>query len=771
MNALHNRLVRSVLTLVAICVLAPTVARAGQSLVRVPVKGPIVFEQLRRPGIEILAVDKYGFADVLVDDKQIDYVFSLGYPVSAAPIGDIARAAPQLDADLGLYHTFAEMESLITTWESDFPAICDVFTIGSSIEARTIYAIKISDNVSVDETDEAEVLFIGNHHAREVMSVEIPLLFAEYLLVNYGSDPTVTARVDTREIYFVPMLNPDGHVYVELNHGGASGSWWRKNRRVNSDASIGVDLNRNYAYGFAHDDIGSSGIMSSITYRGEYAFSEPETQVIRDFVNSREFTMWLSYHSYGELLLYPWGFIPENTPDHNVYSRLGELLTASNGYFAGNLANGAIYAVNGDSDDWGYGEQATKKKIFAFTPEVNSSAQGGFGPPDSLIAPTFALLLEMNLLTLELCENPYSVVGPYRPTMYAISDPYYPIHTLFWSGNDPTDPNPVVNYRVERCTNPSQVPDPAESLSPLWVFDGFSLDSNAYSGSWSYYSGSGDALHHSVTSRQPMLVEAQSDTFAFWTYYEIETDWDYAYVEVSDDDGGTWTTVEGNITTADNPNGNNRGHGITGFAPGWVEGIFPLTDYLGQELLLRISYITDAYVDELGIYADDLEPVPTCQAVEIIASSVTDTTLQVIPDQVATYRYRVEGTDAEADGSRWSTSQTIDITTVSEASAPLSFRSRLEQNRPNPFNPVTRIPYVVGGSAQGGSTQEVTLRIYDVAGRVVTTLVNEGKAPGVYETTWTGVSDDGTPVASGVYLYRLTIGGRETYTRKLVLLK
>lgn len=771
MNALHSRLVQSLLISVAICLLVPVAAPAGQSLVRIPVKGPVVFEQLRKPGIEILAVDKYGFADVLVDDKQIDYIFSLGYPISASPADDIARAAPQLDADLGLYHTFAEMESLITTWESDFPAICDVFTIGSSIEARPIYAIKISDNVSVDETDETEVLYIGNHHAREIMSVEVPLLFAEYLLVNYGSDPTITARVDSREIYFVPMLNPDGHVYVEQNHDGNSNYWWRKNRRINYDFSIGVDLNRNYAYGFAYDDIGSSGTPSSVVYRGEYAFSEPETQAIRDFVNAREFTMWLSYHSYGELLLYPWGFIPENTPDHDVYSRLGELLTASNGYFAGNLATGAIYAVNGDSDDWGYGEQVTKEKIFAFTPELNSSAQGGFGPSDTLIAPTFDLMLEMNLLVLEYCENPYSVVGPYRPAMYPISDPYYPIHTLSWSGNDPADPNPVTHYRVERCTNPGQVPDPAESQSPLWVFDGFSLDANAYSGSWSYYSGAGDNLRNSITTQQPILVEAQSDTFTFWTYYEIETDWDYAYVEVSDDDGDTWTTVEGNITTASNPNGNNRGHGITGFSPGWVEAIFPLTNYMGQELFLRISYVTDAYVQEVGIYVDEIEPVPTCQAVEIIASSLTDTTLQVIPDQVATYRYRVEAIDAETDASGWSTGQRIDITTVSDASAPLAFRSRLEQNRPNPFNPVTRIPYIVGGAARGGSTQRVTLRIYDVAGRQVATLVNEDKAPGVYETTWTGIGDDGTPVASGVYLYRLTVGGGDTCTRKLVLLK
>jgi hypothetical protein len=355
--------------------------------------------------------------------------------------------------------------------------------------------------------------------------------------------------------------------------------------------------------------------------------------------------------------------------------------------------------------------------------------------------------------------------------MHPISDPYYPIHTLSWSGNDPADPNPVTEYQVERCTNPAMVSDPAESLSPLWTFDGFSLGTNAYSGSGSYYSGSGDYLNNSITTERPYLVDALSDTLTFWAWYEIETDWDYAYVEVSTNDGGTWTTVEGNITTSSDPNGNNRGNGITGFSSGWVEAIFPLTDYMGDELLVRISYITDASVMEHGIDVDELYPVPACQSVEIIASSLTDTTLQVIPDQVATFRYRVEAIDAEADGSGWSTTRTIDITTVSESSAPLSYWSRLEQNRPNPFNPVTQIPYIVGGAARGGPTHFVTLRVYDVTGRLVATLVNEDKAPGVYEATWQGIADDGSRVASGVYFYSLAVGSEAPLTRKLVILK
>jgi hypothetical protein len=757
--------------LVVALLLAPTLVWAGRSLVRVPLKGTHVFERLQRQGAEILAVGKDGMIDALVDDEHLDDVLSMGIPVSVIPAGDIALARAALDANLGLYHTFAEMESLITTWESDFPGICDVSTIGSSVEGRPIYAIKISDNVSVDETGETEVLFMGNHHAREIMSVEIPLLFAQYLLVGYGSDPTITSHVDSKEIFFVPMVNPDGHVYVENNHTGGSGTWWRKNRRVNYDMSIGVDLNRNYGFEFAYDDIGSSGTPSSALYRGTGPFSEPETQAIRTFVNGREFTMWLSYHSYGELLLYPWGYVPANTPDHRYYKRLGELLSEYNGYLAGNYASGAIYPVNGDSDDWGYGEQVSKGKIFAFTPEVNSYGQGGFGPADSLIAPTFQLNLEMNLRVLAYCENPYAVTGPFRPTMYAISDPYYPVYTLSWSGNVAGDPNTALDYQLERCTDPFFVTDEAEAASPDWQFDGFTVSATAYTGSGGYYSGMGDNMNHSIVTDRPYLVDAQSDTFSFYTSYSIETDYDYAYVEVSDDYGETWSTIPGNITTTYNPYGANRGYGITGSTVGWTEAIFPLTAFLGQEILLKISYVTDTYVTGHGIDVDVLGPVPTCAGVDVVATGSTDTTLQVIPDQVGTYRYRIQGMDAESDGSGWSNSRTIAITTLTGASTPLSYHSRLEPNHPNPFNPVTHIPYTVGGSARDGAARSVTLRIYDVIGRLVATLVDETKAPGRYEATWNASDRNGLQLPSGVYFSRLVVGGTQVFTQKLVLLK
>jgi hypothetical protein len=376
--------------LIPLCIILTLLSAAtidAATTATIPFKGPAQIEELRARGIEILAFTKYG-VDVLADDKQMAFLRTRNYPVSVIHDDRMAAVAGP-GPTLGLYHTFAEMESVLTYLDGTYPALCDLSVIGSSIEGRNIYSLKVSDNVTVDES-EPEVLYMGCHHARELMSVEIPLRFAQYLLENYGSNATIADYVNEREIWFVPMVNPDGHVWVQYHNDGSPGNWWRKNRRQNPNLTIGVDLNRNYGLTWGYDDIGSSPDPGSIIYRGTGPFSEPETATIRALVNSRQFTMWLSYHSYGELLLYPWGYAPLLTADHDVYVELGKRLTEFNGYEAGNAATGTIYLANGDTDDWGYGATTEHDKIFAFTPELNSTAQGGFGPPDTLIAPTFS---------------------------------------------------------------------------------------------------------------------------------------------------------------------------------------------------------------------------------------------------------------------------------------------------------------------------------------------------------------------------------------------
>lgn len=760
---------RAVVWFVAIVALAAIArsahAAAGErTLVTVPFKGPAQVEALSRHGIEIVAFTKHGM-DVLADDQGVDYLMSRNYPVSVAPYPQRSTAA--LDANLGMYHTYAEMESTIAVWDttSAYGPIFQSFSIGTSIEGRTLYAMKISDNAGVDE-NEPEVLFMANLHAREIMTVEMVIKLADYLLSNYGVDPAVTSYVDDREIFLVPMANPDGHVYVENNHGGPSGGWWRLNRRVNANLTIGVDLNRNFGYEWGYDDAGSSPTPGNIVYRGTAPFSEPETAAIRDFAESRHFTMWLSYHSYGELLLYPWGYIYADTPDNEVFAALGDSLTSTNGYLAGNPNSGAIYLTNGGSDDWGYGEQVTKDKVFAFTPEINSGAQGGFGPDDTLIQPTFDLLLDMNLAVLDFAGNPYRVVGPWRPVQYAVTSPYgNGIHQLNWSADDPADPNPVVSWQVSSCEDPTRVTDDG-TMTSLWTLDGFTVGTG-YSGD-GYYSGSGDNLSNTLAMDQPW-VAAAFDTLTFRITYDIENDWDYGYVELSNDGGATWNSIAGDITTTSNPNGTNLGNGFTGQSGGWKWAHFPLDAWAGQDILIRLHYVTDGAVVYSGFTVDDIEPVASCAGGVTLVSAITDTTLEVTPDAVATYRYRVRGIDAEGQSSRWSNSEDYTVSTLTAAGDAPRLETALGKNYPNPFNPVTHIPYTVGDAT--GDRRDVTLRIYDVTGALVATLVDGPRSHGVHRVDWNGRNGAGQTMASGIYFARLLVSGDQPLTRKLVLLK
>lgn len=254
----------------------------------------------------------------------------------------------------GDYHSYLELERDLFALESAYPHLARVYDIGDSLEQRNIYALKVSDNVSLDE-QEAEVFFCGCHHAREWISVEVPFLLGKYLVENYNSNPSVKALVDRSEIWIVPLVNPDGleytiHVY----------RYWRKNRRHNGDGSYGVDLNRNYGYNWGYDNRGSSPDPSSGVYRGPSAFSEPETRAIRDLFLQRNFQAMITYHNYSQVILYPWGYTTAPTEDdafmEDIAARMSELMAGVNGTIYDYGRSGAdLYLTNGDTTDWTYG--------------------------------------------------------------------------------------------------------------------------------------------------------------------------------------------------------------------------------------------------------------------------------------------------------------------------------------------------------------------------------------------------------------------------------
>ncbi len=343
--------------------------------------------------------------DVLVEDLAA--AFSEQPEVSAAERAALQREGGLEQFNYGTMAGFLRFEELVTELDSMsmlYPELAtERLSLGQSHEGREIWMVKISDNPGAEE-GEPEALYTAIHHAREPQSMMTVVYFMWYLLENYGTDPEVTNLVDTRALYFVPMLNPDGFVYNETTNPNGGGLW-RKNRRDNGDGSFGVDPNRNYSYLWGYDDTGSSPEPTSGTYRGPAPFSEPENQAIRDFAEIRSFGTAANFHSRGEEYLYPWGYAEGTyTPDDALFNSTSAEMAFDNGYAYGTGAD-VLYPVNGSSDDWMYGEQTTKPRILSWTPEVCNRTTDGFWPPIERIIPIAQENIRANLILAELAGS------------------------------------------------------------------------------------------------------------------------------------------------------------------------------------------------------------------------------------------------------------------------------------------------------------------------------------------------------------------------------
>jgi hypothetical protein len=314
-------------------------------------------------------------------------------------------APPPGPPDAGLYHTYAEVQKELQDLESAFPDIAKVFDLGESVEKRKIWAIKISDNVAQEE-EEPEVLFMGGHHAREWISIEVPFLLAKYLVENYSTSSTVKDYVDNGEIWIIPMVNPDGHQYSVT-----SNRLWRKNRRNNGDGTFGVDLNRNYSFQWGGP--GSSGDTFSEIYRGPTPFSEPESKAIEDFTDQHSFEAMITYHSFTQLILYPWGHTSDPAPDqallHSLALTMADSIFSIHGETYAAQQGSDLYLASGDATDWLYGETRVPSYTIELRPR---SSFPGFQLPESEIQPTFEENLPAALFLMQWTQT-----GSRTPTL------------------------------------------------------------------------------------------------------------------------------------------------------------------------------------------------------------------------------------------------------------------------------------------------------------------------------------------------------------------
>lgn len=338
------------------------------------------------------------FIDIIVTENEIKELLASDYQIE---IIQTEREAAYQGLD-PLYHTYEQTVSLLFQAENIYSHIAKVFLIGRSTRFNLpIYALKISDNVLLDE-DEFTFLVDGMHHAREPLGNEICLAFIEYLLNNYGREPRVTRWVDDYEIWVIPILNPEGYKYIVDNN--LSSPWWRKNLRDNNNNGRidpdydGVDLNRNYDYNWYY---GGSTNPSDWTYRGPFAFSEKETQAKRDLALRERFVASISYHSYGEEVMYCWSW-PESgarAPDHDLLYEIASETAKriKNEAGTGNYSLARLTGAN-QSPIWMYGHSGTLE----FLIETGTS----FIPPGYKIKPIVEANLEGLFYLLERLKGP-----------------------------------------------------------------------------------------------------------------------------------------------------------------------------------------------------------------------------------------------------------------------------------------------------------------------------------------------------------------------------
>lgn len=529
---------------------------------------------------------------------------------------------------------------------------------------RQLWWVRLSDNPTTNE-DEPEVLYTGMHHAREPIGMQLLIYYMWYLLENYDTDPDCQYIIDNFELYFVPIINMDGYAYnIQNNPNG--GGMWRKNRRPNDDGSYGVDLNRNYGYMWGYDNGGSSPTPSDETYRGPSAFSEPENQNLRDFCEGHEFSIAINYHSYANLLLYPWGYIPDLCPEDEIFSAISQILTYENGYEFGPGCT-TIYPTNGGSDDWMYGEQTTKDPIYSYTPEVGDGS-AGFWPPASMIIPLCQVSMWQNIMAAKLA-GPFATVSDVAPTILENKTGllFFDIERLGLQDgatytvsieplNDAIDSisPPLTFSNLEILESQSsafayflkediQSGDAVDYLlivdnglvnstdtihkiygTPLVLFeDSASTFQNWTSAKWNITDYQYHSPEMSITDSpfgqynnnetNTMILNETIDlggaVFAvmnFWTRWDIEAGWDFVQLFISDDDGTSWIPMEGKYTT---PGTENQAPGqpvYDGTQNTWVREEVSLEQFLDKQIKIRFRLKSDSYVVADGFYWDDM---------------------------------------------------------------------------------------------------------------------------------------------------------------------
>lgn len=625
---------------------------------------------------EIQKMRQHGFQmEVLIDDVVNYYQTRPSNAIrneNCTSVSNSYYSSPTTPSNFTLgsmagFYTYDEYLAQLDLMASMYPNLITIKdTIGQhlSIQGRPIYYVKISDQANVDET-EPEVLYSSIHHAREPLSMTSTIYYMWYLLENYATNDEIKYLVDETEMYFVPLLNPDGYIYNQTTEPNGGGMW-RKNRRPNNDGTFGVDLNRNYSHGW-----GTTGISfdpSDDTYPGTGAFSEPETQAMKWFCEQRDFSFAFNAHTYSNLILFPLGTETNVfADDHDYFQNIGNHMVQYSNFIAQKASD--LYPASGDSDDYMYMDDLSiKPKIFAFTPEIGSD-NDGFWPTEDRILPLCQNMFFSNLVLAHAAHNYWTVkeidgsnitamqgffshqstrlgidnsalTVSIEPLMGILSVGAPIIHTLALNATETSQiayellPNLALGSEIkyvlvsdfgayiQRDTitklfgNPSLSVLDEANTNENWIGN-WDLTNEAFFSPSSSFTDSPNANYSNGASKNYLfdsiinLTNASAAKIEFNAKWSIENNYDYVAFEVSTNNGVSWIPQCGNFTNiGTSANGSVQPDGLPiydGEQTTWVLEEINLNDYLGEQIKVRFSLEADGGVTEDGFYFDDFK--------------------------------------------------------------------------------------------------------------------------------------------------------------------
>ena len=593
-----------------------------------------------------------------------------------------ASPATPTHFNLGTMGGYLKYEELLAELDEMAALYPNLITVKAPIsnfltfENRPIYHVKISDNPGQDEAGEPKVLYTAIHHAREPMSLMETVFFMWYLLDNYQVNPEIQYIVNHMQLYFVPCINPDGYVYNQTTNPNGGGMW-RKNRRLNSGGSYGVDLNRNYSYGWG--TTGTSFSQSNDTYCGTAPFSEPETQAMRWLVQNNHFITAFNAHTYAEDILFPIGTTNAEFADHHDYFQtFTNHMVEYNGYTA--MKSSGLYPASGDSDDYMYKLDigvGQKDTMFVHTPEVGTA----FWQPQSQIVPTCKEMFFPNLILAHLAGR-YTLVKETDPQGVASLNGNFtheatrlgreagPVTvSLLPLQNITSVGAPVVHdLAIQQAATASisftlnasiQFGDTIKYIlqtdNGFWqkkdtivkIFGALNLitiedatDPSQWTGTWGTTSATFVSASKSFTDTPSGnysnnanstytytptidLSNKSAAKITFWCKWNIEAGYDFTQFQVSTDNGQTWLAQCGNYTVL-GTSGNGSVQPANkplwdGVQSTWVLEEINLSEYLGQQIKVRFQLRSDGGTRADGFYFDDFS---------IYANEIDDTGLE-----------------------------------------------------------------------------------------------------------------------------------------------